>query len=49
MAAAERHKEEDRIEVAGDQVSKAAMSLNYFYLFVCIQQFSLFRLLLYYN
>jgi hypothetical protein len=34
MAAAERHKEEDRIEVAGDQVSKVALLFNYFYLFV---------------
>ena len=31
MAAAERHKEEDRIEVAGDQVSKVALFLNYLY------------------
>jgi hypothetical protein len=30
MAAAERHKEEDRIEVAGDQVSKAALFFNSF-------------------
>ncbi len=28
MAAAERHKEEDRIEVAGDQVSKVALLFN---------------------